>query len=109
MEPPTSTSTVLVLRLSIVGQTLNVPLTSTLPVRAPSWQRRWTETGVVAWAVTVNPAEPEQLSDPSVEVAFSWMEKPEPAGSGPITAPRVVLLLTSMLPVFENEAGPEML
>jgi len=82
-------------------------LTSTLPVRAPSWQRRWTETGVVAWAVTVKPADPAQLSVPSTDVALSEIEKPEPAGSGPMTAASVVLLLTSMVPVLANDAGPE--
>ena len=72
-DPPTRTSDGLASTPSICGQTFNVPLTSTLPVWGAWWQVIGTLTEVVCPAVTVNAAEPAQLSVPSVETAVSAM------------------------------------
>src|SRR5437868_2201703 len=90
-EPPTMISAGDADTPSTCGQTLSVPLTRTVPARGVSWQRRWTATGVVAWAATSNVAEPPQATWPFVDVAVSAIENPVPAGSGPMTADTVVL------------------
>src|SRR5262245_15394158 len=106
-ELPTNASAGLADTPSIVGQTLSVPLTVTLPVRGASWHSRWTETGTFWPATTVKlTGPPPQVVAPSVEVPESDTLKPLPAGRPPIVADSVRLLLTSMVPVFENEFGP---
>ena len=106
-EPPTNTSEGLADTLSIDGQMLSVPLTMTLPVRGASWQSRWTETGMVWPATTVKlTGPPPQVVAPSVELPVSVTAKPLPAGKPPIVVDTVELLLTSIVPVFENEPGP---
>ena len=106
-EPPTITSAGLADMPSIEGQTLSVPLTMTLPVRGASWQSRWTETGIVWPATTAKlTGPPPQVVAPSVECPVSVTAKPLPAGRPPIVVDTVELLLTSIVPDFENELGP---
>ena len=51
-------------------------------------------------------AEPLQVALPSTDVALRVMLKPVPTGMGLIVDEIVVLLLTSIVPVFVNPPGP---
>ena len=74
------------LTASILGQTLIVPFTRTLPVVGAVWQSIVTATGVVADATTLNDVEaPEQLVFPSTEVPVSVRAYPVPAAMLPMT------------------------
>ena len=103
----TTTSAGLAEMPSTTGQMLSVPLTSTLPVVAASRQSTWTETGVVAWAVTSNGAEPAHCAFPPTDVADSAdREKPLPAGSPPMTLEIVELCVVSKDPARVKLPGP---
>jgi hypothetical protein len=74
MLVPTKTSAGFAFTASNEGQTFKTPLTSRLPVRAPSWHVKATGTAVVWRATTLNTALPEQLLVPSTEFAESVIE-----------------------------------
>ena len=91
---------------SIVGQTLSVPLTTTLPVRGASWQASGTCTETVWPAVTLNIFDPPQLTEPSVVIAWIVIWKPVPAGRPPMVAVSVFDCDTSIVPFFVKLFGP---
>src|SRR5215471_1474146 len=80
MPDPTSASEGLAPTPSTTGQTLMVPFTWIEPFRGGSEHARWTDTELVACAVTLNIAEPLQVVAPSVAVPVSVMLYPLPAG-----------------------------
>src|SRR5262249_15102583 len=72
------------------GHVLSMPFTRRLPTFMGSWQSSSTVTDVVACDITLNGAEPEHGSEPSVGVAVSAIVYPLPGGRLPMTAPIVL-------------------
>src|SRR3982751_1610918 len=83
LEKPTITSPGLALIASTTGQTLNVPLIWTLPVRAGSRHCTGIIRTLVILAATPNIPVPLQLVTPSVAVAVIVAVYPLPAGMPP--------------------------